>query len=273
MVIGLNRPIKVVMLLAGILFFAYAFYLKHRSATNKPDNTFANEIITHSVAQNEERSLISGDASGQVADQSVNVEAKKESPLMTLADFQRLMRWEDEHGYYSAREWADYESYGEQVLKDLSESGDVKAMLVLASYYIQKDYRPLEATKYNYKAAVYGATTPFPSLADDVQTDMLLREEDKTPEGREKGVIGMMAYYKVAAMRGDPRSRAYINALKTVYKIRYKEELVLTQDQLDKIDIKAKAIYEELAQARRELGLGEFDNSTHESIKKDYSIN
>jgi hypothetical protein len=272
MVLGFNRPIRAVMLLTGILLFGYAFYLKHRSSINKPDNTFANEVITHSVAQDKVPSLMPSDASGQVADQPDTVEAENESPLMALADFQRLMHWDDEHGYYAASDLADYESYNEQTLKDLSASGDVKAMLVLSDYYILKDYRPLEARKYDYKAAVYGATTSFASLATQVHMEMLLREEDKTAEGLERGVIGMMAYYKVAAMRGDPRSRAHINAFKTIYKQRYKTELVLTQEQLDKIDIKAKAIYDELQQERYALGLGDFDNSTHESIKKDYSI-
>ena len=56
-----------------------------------------------------------------------------------------------------------------------------------------------------------------------------------------------------------------------MYKVRYKQELVISQKQLDKIDLRAKAIYDELERERHALGLGDFDNSTPEVLKKRFS--
>lgn len=270
MIIFTRKNLNVVLLAAGLLLFAYAFYAKYQASRDKPDYSFAKEVITHSAANEE----TVGTATPEVGvDISSQLSATPRSPALTLAEYQELDRWDKTHGYFTQQEDQVYESYSEQTLKDLSAEGDVQAMLVLASYYLTKDYQPQEARNQLYKAAVFGATAALPALADRAQIEILRGESDKTPEGRQAGVTEIMAYYKVASMRGNPRaSIPYINSFKKTYQRRYGEELVLTREQLNQIDQRAQEIYNELQENRRKLGLGDFDNSTPASVKKDYSL-
>lgn len=272
MVLINKRKMNVIMLVIGLLLFAYAFYLKYRSSLNKPDHSFAYEVINHNTSVEQVQSV---DSSNAQVTKTEEAKSKKFVPSITFAEYRELTDWDAARGYFSADELEDYQAYDEQTLKNLSAEGDIKAMGVLSDYYIQKDYRREEARALNYKAAVYGATSVFADLSFSAHTDMLLNEAydeaNKNPQSRAQAVIEVLAYCKVAAMRGDPRaSISTMNSYKGVHKIRTGEELILSPEMLDKIDNRAKEIYDELVRARRELGLGEFDNSTPETVKKDY---
>lgn len=274
MVLINKRKLNVIMLVIGLLLFAYAFYLKYRSSLNKPDHSFAYEVINQNAPVERVQSVGSANTQTQIT-KTEEVKPKKFVPLISFAEYRELMDWEAARGYFSADEIEAYQSYDEQTLKNLSDEGDIKAMVILSSYYIQKDYRPEEARAMDYKAAVYGATSVFSDLSDSAHADMLrnevIDEAYKNPQHREAGVIEVLAYCKVAAMRGDPRaSISTINAYKGVHKIRTGHDLSLSPEMLNKIDNRAKEIYDELVHARHELGLGEFDNSTPETVKKDY---
>lgn len=270
MVLITKRKLNVVMLVIGLSLFAYAFYLKYRASLNKPDHSFAYEVINHETGVIQALSVDTSNASVKGGEEDKD-KPKKFVPSITFAEYRELMDWERAHGYFSADESAVYESYDEQTLKNLSAEGDIKAMDILSHYYIQKDFRPDEARALDYKAAVYGATSVLAELSMNEHEDMILDEDYKNPQRREQGVIEVLAYCKVAAMRGDPRaSISQISSYKGLYKLYTGEQLFLSPEMLDKIDIRAKEIYNELLRARRELGLGEFDNSTPETVKKDY---
>jgi hypothetical protein len=265
-----KKSVKAVMAVVGLMFFAYGYYLKQRNDANKPDDTLAQEIVTHEARDGKQ----SADSSPhkKSAEQVNNISTSEEvHKKLDLPEYQELVGWNNQRGYISAEDMQIYESYSEETLKDLSTSGDVKAMLVLGRYYLTKDYRPQESAAQFHKAAVYGSTVALVHLALSAQADLLRDEAYKTAEGQAQDAIESMALFKVAAMRGDLRgSFANINAYKEVYKVRYKQELVIGQEQLDKIDLRAKAIYDELQQERYQLGLGDFDNSTPEVLKKSY---
>lgn len=265
-----KKSVNALMVLIGLSLFAYGYYLNQRSSANKQDDTLAREIVAHEAHASDPR--VESDGSQPIGQSDVHSTDKKEHKKLELPEYQELVRWDNERGYMSGEDYQIYQSYSEETLKDLSNSGDVKAMLVLGSYYIQKDDRPEDSAAQFHKAAVYGATVSFASLASKAQVDALINGTDKTTEGREQVVTEVMAYYKAAAMRGDlGGSFANINAYKEVYKVRYKQELVISQKQLDKIDLRAKAIYDELQRERHVLGLGDFDNSTPEVLKKRFS--
>ncbi len=274
MVLINKRKMNVIMVVIGLLLFVYAFYLKYRASLNKPDHSFAYEVINHGAVVEQVQPVGTANISAQ-AKEGDKVDPKKFVPSITFTEYRELRDWDAARGYFSADELEDYEAYNEQTLKNLAAEGDIKAMNVLSSYYMQKDYRPEEARALDYKAAVYGATSVFADLANNAHADMqrneIIDETYKNPERRKEGVIEVLAYYKVAAMRGDPRaSIPHMSSYKKLHKIRTGEELALSPEMLDKIDSRAKEIYDELVRARRELGLGEFDNSTPETVKKDY---
>ncbi|PUA28528.1 MAG: hypothetical protein B0W54_19000 [Cellvibrio sp. 79] len=264
-----KKSVNWAMVVIGLMLFAYGYYLNQRSSANKQDDSLAREIIVHEV---KEIDFVADDEHQSGTPANVNSTDVKVHRKLGLSEYQELVRWDDERGYISGNDMQIYQSYSEETLKDLSDSGDVKAMIMLGSYYIQKENKPEESAAQYHKAAVYGATSVFADLASKAQIDALSNETDKTDEGREQVVTEVMALYKVVAMRGDPRgSTANINAYQEVYKVRYKQELSLGEDQLNKIDLRAKAIYDELQKERHQLGLGDFDNSTPDVIKKSYS--
>lgn len=265
-----KKVIRPAMAVVGIMLMAYTYFMHQRSLVDQPDSTLAKQIVTHKASV-EDQDNKKPSEKGLIEISPENVVDPKRAKI-ELPEYQELMRWDSEHGYMSREDSQVYQSYSEQTLKDLSNAGDVKAMMALGLYYIEKDNRPDDSNAQFHKAAVYGATVALTYLASQAQIDMIATEADKTPEGREQGVTEIMAYYKVAAMRGDQgQSVANINAYTTVYKVRYGQELSLDKEQLDEIDRKAKAIYDDLQKQRHDLGLGDFDNSTPEVLKKRFS--
>ncbi|HTF95977.1 MAG TPA: hypothetical protein VL995_07595 [Cellvibrio sp.] len=258
-----KRKFKLITILAGLSLFAYAYHLQQQSKQNRPDYSFAKKILGEDAAPSE--SIITPTEHSSLDSQTGF------KPSISFVEYRELIDWNNSRGYFSEDELDTYKAYDEKTLKDLSESGDIRAMLVLSDFYIHQDYRPYESTALDYKATVYGATSTIPLLASRVQLEMVKNDGYKDPLRREQGVIEVLAYYKVAARRGDPRASVpHIDIFKNTYRTFAKEELTISPELLDKVDITANEIYEQLIQTRRNLGLGEFDNSTPTTVQDDY---
>lgn len=270
--LAFKKIIRPAMVVVGIMLMAYTYFMHQRSLVDQPDSTIAKQIVTHEAHEaNVENQSSETEPERTVVEKSPS-EVDSKRVKLDLPEYQKLLRWDSERGYMSREDSQVYQSYSEQTLNDLSNAGDIKAMMTLGLYYIEKDNRPDESNAQFYKAAVYGATVALAYLASQAQIDMIAAEADKNPQGREQGVAEIMAYYKVAAMRGDQgQSVASINAYTAVYKARYGQELSLDKKQLDEIDRRAKVIYDDLQKQRHDLGLGDFDNSTPEVLNRRFS--
>ncbi len=270
MALASKKPIKLAMAVVGLLLFAYGYYLQQRNSANNQDETLAQQVIAHELQE-----VKQGDQSEPSTQKpelpTAQAPEQVEQQKLDLPEYQALVRWQEERGYIAGEDYQTYQSYSDEALKDLSNSGDVKAMLVLGANYT-RERMPEESHAQFRKAATYGSTVALTHLATDAQAQAMRNDTDKTPEGRERLVTEVMALQKVASMRGDASgSMSNINAFKETYKTLYKEELKISSEQLNQIDARAKAIYLELEQERHKLGLGDFDNSEPEVLKKSLS--
>lgn len=267
MVMKSNYKVAIGILVISAIYFGYLFY------PQTPVYLSRSAEVPASVDTIE----VEGMQTSQLDTENINaqpevIESVSPSTERTIEQYNALADWNETRGYYSRADRDTYNSYSEDTLKSLSVSGDVKAMMVLASYYIQKDYRPDEAVQQLQRAAAFGATTALPRLGSMKEADVIASGSDKTEVGREAAVVDILAYFEVASMRGDPRaSIPYLNAYKETYKMRYGNELVLTPELQTKISSKATEIYADLQRSRVELGLGSFDNFTNEEVNQHYS--
>ena len=182
----------------------------------------------------------------------------------TPADRAELAKWEMGRGYKDKSN--GYESYDEATLKKLVDAGDIQAMHRLAEIYRDDDHIMefgFEAAKDLYtKAAIYGSTEAFSRLGSIDWTLVYDKLKGDDPM-RHQAALEILATYNVAALRGDQwPNLAAADTFKSINKIK------LSVEDEAFIESRAKEIYAELQGKRYELGLGEFDNSVPDSVRR-----
>lgn len=200
------------------------------------------------------------------------------SPLdsVTPADARDNIHWHADKGYFTEDDLSAYQSYSDDDLNNLIKSGDVRAMDLQARRLVDK--KMSEAAKVLYwMAAVHGSTASLKSIALLSEPDYKLGEtvEEHNVVFRQS-VIESLALMQTASLRGDIRNAAQgIKSLKQLYEYQAKAQLVLSPDENLYIESRGQEIYEQLQRQRRELGLGEFDNSTSkvEQLLYEFFIN
>jgi len=176
---------------------------------------------------------------------------------------EEIDQWLYSRGYTSSLSGKDeeYKSYSLETLKTLADGGDIHAMTALAA----KIHDRAQSTKLIKRAAVYGSTEALQLLAlrSDTNYDLAEYEGKLSVEDKRKLLLESMAYNEVAALRGDKVTWYYgESSFKNSRKIDF------TETEWQQIKERAQVIYNELQQQRTELGLGEFDNSVPDSVKK-----
>lgn len=156
-----------------------------------------------------------------------------------------------------------YESYDTGTLETLANNGDVRAMLQLARRYAEEFIAKGDADKglelrneLYFKAAVYGSTGALLQLGLAANTGSL----KSSKKGRELA-LEPLAYYEVAAMRGDRLAKSRLSDLSIK-----ENDLILNDADYAYIETRAEEIYQDLQRQRHDLGLGEFDNEIPEPV-------
>lgn len=197
--------------------------------------------------------------------------AKEYSIYGTAQEEAEVIAWCSARAAKCAMEQQDqkiYESYDTAALESLANGGDIRAMVILADRYAQEYIDNGESEKgfelaqqLFLKAASYGSTDALLRLGITAETSIY-----KTSlEGRDRA-LEPLAYYEVAAMRGDR-----IGKLLPAEHYRMEKQLVLTEKDLAYLETRAEEIYQDLQRRRHELGLGEFDNNVPESVNRYFS--
>jgi hypothetical protein len=180
----------------------------------------------------------------------------------TKADAAILQSWGESRGRFTKETLTDYASYDLDTLMTLSDAGDIKAMTALARLYSSPGYSSKYGLDYSiplyYKAAVYGSSYAFERLAIafEVKQHASFTMEDH---------IEILAIKNVAALRGD----YYPNFDGYSYLKRHK--ITLSPADITAIKTKSEALYQQLLSERRQLGLGDFDNSVPSPVKNFFS--
>jgi hypothetical protein len=245
------------------LCLAGAFFVLNKqsnSATSFP-STDENAMEANALASSGSAASIKEKAIPKSNDHSIA--AKK----FTKADENEFAKWMSERGHFTNKERGDYEHYDQKTLESLADAGDIKAIEALGSLHL-KNVNFDAATHYYELGAIRGSTmsiatlgliaAPIPGLDD---------------ENRRSAVIEGLAINKVLELRGDEESaKSQTDDLTKSYQRLFNEQLNISFEEQSKIDQRAEEIYSNWEAKRRELGLGEFDNSKSLGVKKFFDL-
>jgi hypothetical protein len=179
------------------------------------------------------------------------------------ANREEMDQWSYARGFTSrlAGKEEEYKTYSLETLKTLANGGDIHAMEILA--------KNAESTEQQMalleKAAVNGSISALLSMGIRVKGSGALAEHEGvlTPLEKRNLQLESMAYYEVIGLRGDEEMSQSGKRLITNI-----EKVAFTPAEQQQIKTRAQTIFKELQHQRTELGLGEFDNSVPDSVKK-----
>ena len=194
----------------------------------------------------------------------------------TKAQIDELNEWRFARGYLppdAEKEQNVYNSYAEDALRVLAKDGDITALHGLADRYGDLDYirshgiDVLSVSKirdgFLTDAAIRGSTRALMEISLQYESEYASKAESL--EEKKAAEVEKLAIRKVAYLRGDPES--YLSGLK-ISKSVYGVDI--GDDEKERIDIRAKEIYGQLQERRKNLGLDGFDNSVPEVVKNFY---
>lgn len=176
--------------------------------------------------------------------------------------------WMNLRGYVNKNDQDIYQNYDGKILKELAEKGDLIAIDVLADRHFKKNDIQ-NGKNYLKLAAIFGST---PALSKLTAFSAPAFSGDKTEELRRSAVIETLAIAKVIEMRGDPGLAINaVNDLNNSYERLYGEKQQLTLNNAD-VNARANELYGFLVDARRERGLGDFDNGYPKEVERFYGL-
>jgi hypothetical protein len=185
----------------------------------------------------------------------------------TTADSKEFTEWMAERGKFTNKEREDYQHYDPKTLESLAETGDLKAIEALAGLHLSNGDRQ-SAIRYYEIGAVRGSTEAIEMLGIMATPKSSIETEKRRPAALEA-----LAINKVLELRGDEeRFKMETDALINFYESFFNEKLNISFEDQDKIDQRALEIYNDWEAKRKELGLGEFDNSKPLGAKKFFDL-
>ena len=169
--------------------------------------------------------------------------------------------WATARGYTSSSVESAYSSYNTNTLEEMAKNGDVVAYTLLFKQIDPREFHDRKAEydglvdRYFDEASALGSTTAmnWKAIRHISQAKTAYRQGDNKAVTEE--IIKALAYYEVAFLRGDYTAVSMIDYFINQVDINVDKEII------DKVDIEADKIYENMKARRRAVGLGEFDNS------------
>jgi hypothetical protein len=181
----------------------------------------------------------------------------------TPAEAEVLRRWQESRGTFLDEVLDEYSDYDISTLQQLADTGDLKAMASLIKKYVSPEYVDKYGLVYSMPlmklAAAYGSTDAFEQYATAYNA---LNGYDVAPAVKRATVLEVLAWQNAAALRGDilPNHLAGSDIKR--------ENIELSEQDIAAIRQRSQQIYDEAQEQRRQLGLGDFDNSVPPEVKK-----
>lgn len=258
-----NRIMKKYILFFTIFTFLGGFaFFKWRAVSVSENIESASEQGLNDAKERLPKKI---EVTSSIANANLNhiAEDKNWNPIGDAVSSEEIKEWfaaRGNYSFFSPDSLSDYQGYDIETLTRLSDSGDIKAMHVLADR--ANNFSDLRSIL--FKASIYGSTEALIQLGSLNENDEGNIGE-KSPEVQKAKILTALAYYEVAQMRGDWWGNiAAGKSLIERYKVDFTEQ--------DKLLIKnlSEQIYNDLQVRRSELGLGEFDNSIPDSVIRFY---
>ncbi|HSC66490.1 MAG TPA: hypothetical protein VLC79_02280 [Cellvibrio sp.] len=212
---------------------------------------------THSLPENKNVTASRHSAADESpkADPSTKVE-----PWNTPAGYEHVEKWRESRGYFSDTDYRTYENYGIETVKRLASEGDLKAIRTLAVMYL-KDRDPELVVTTLREAAVWGSTEAL-ILVGMIKNPHGDNSRFNGPDGEllyKEEMLESLAIFKAASIRGDRAVDERVTEARS--------KVTLTADDDEYIEQRGAEIYNEMAEKRKTLGLGPFDDSVPQQVR------
>ncbi len=172
-------------------------------------------------------------------------------------------KWFNDGGYSIERK-DEYADYSEDILRQLAEGGDFRAMNHYAWKLLRKPGELDAARHWFNNAIVHGSLAAFDDIA--IITETRVMEKADTPEQMHQAALESLSWYEAAALRGNKRSGYYHSP-----GFIRRHSIQLTPEDVAWITVRAQAIYQDFAEQRIAAGLGEFDNTVPPVVQGFYA--
>lgn len=186
-----------------------------------------------------------------------------DNPFKDHAKGEEIRKWFSSRGNFSflGPEYLnDYRSYDNKTLHQLSDTGDLKAMYILSERADSLE----KMREIHWKAALYGSTQAIIEIGS---LNEELNFNNLDPATKKQKAMDAFSFYEAAQMRGD-----WWGIMSSGRSITIRHNINFTPEEKQKIENKAKSVYNELQEQRIKLGLGEFDNSVPDSVIQFYEM-
>lgn len=193
---------------------------------------------------------------------SISVPDNAQKRGIDAADWYSFKLWKRDNGYPDPEDEVIYSEYDVPVLSSMAENGDVFAIQELGRRAYNLELGVPVDTSVDFAlnayrdAAVRGSTYALTLIGDHQLANVGMEKNNKK---RIDMVVTGLAWYKAAVMRGDVMVEQ--THAETFRKI---NNVSLSQNQEARIVSKARELLGGLQKDRQELGLGEYENSTHD---------
>lgn len=255
----------------GLVVAFFTILLIYVAVTSYIDTGMGKDNAIYSELENppttKTKSVLSG-SSGHLSDKSeVMSLINKLSPGFNsdseVRAFQaELEEWKAARGYVTNAN--EYGGYSESILLDLAKNGDVQALITLGELrYRTQGFNG--AAPFYLKAAVRGSTDALERIASIEEISHY--SNAKSPEEKQRYMLKTLAWYKVASLRGDRLPELFMgNAFIA------NNAINLSAADNQRVAAIAEDLYKGMQDARNKLGLGDFDNSAPDSVKRYFEI-
>ncbi len=243
----------------GSVYF-YVYANNENSIAFIVDNKQFNDNKLHDEPVREAR-LLYREVAIPVAEKIAQSAPEVRTLAGTPSEAEVVRKWEESRGRFDEESLKDYAGYGLDTLKSLVENGDVKAMIALARLYVSEQYAGEYGVKYSMPllkvAAIHGSSYAMELYAIQYEAEHFVNgTSDRNV------LLEVLSWNNAAALRGDvyPNNSATLDLRR--------KNIQLNAEEIQAIRNRSAEIYQQLLSERRNMGLGDFDDSVPVEVQK-----
>ena len=194
--------------------------------------------------------------------------------VLSESEVRDINQANDQHFASDKFAQSDYAHYDEATLKQMADSGDVVAMKALWVKYLKNgDVTDMEKMNQLVTTAiVYGDRDMFKFMPELSSLTSRFTNPEASPEKKHQAMIDILAYHEFMGLRGYMGEK--YRGQEVFFMVHSTPESPIKLSAADKAAIltRAKEIYADYEGERLKLGLGPFDNSVSDGLRKRFEM-
>lgn len=252
----------VVITLSCVYFYASSIYESNSLlGTSSELGSVVDDVDTYNVGVSGQSIVPIPEKADSLAEKIAPSSPEIKTLAGTPSEAEVVRKWEESRGRFDEESLKDYAGYDLDTLRSLVANGDVKAMIALARLYISEQYAGEYGVKYSMPllkvAAIHGSSYAMELYAIQYEAEHFVNgTSDRNV------LLETLSWNNAAALRGDvyPNNSATLDLRR--------KNIQLSANEIQSIRNRSEEIYQQLLSERKNMGLGDFDNSVPVEVQK-----